>query len=137
MPVKVIGKDWNGWVTDNVTRLDKNITLSEVADAYNRSAYILNIKHEHNVVNGLNMRSFEAPACGACLLQDYVKDVELNFDTQEEIVVYRSLEEMNEKLALLRGDKPTFDKICRNGYKRVMSEHTYRHRVNKMLIDLA
>ena len=115
---------------------DRNIGIEAVAEAYNRSAFVLNVKHEHNVVNGLNMRSFEAPACGACLVQDYVKDVDRNFDPEEEIVVYASLEELDEKLAALRKDQRRYDKIRQNGYRRVMAEHTYRHRIAAILADL-
>ena len=82
------------------------------------------------------MRTFEAPACGACLVQDYVKDVERNFDIDSEIIVYRSLEELDVKLSALRKDQKRYDKIRQNGHKRVMAEHTYRHRVATILDDL-
>ena len=48
----------------NTEYIDKNININQVVDEYNLSQFILNIKHEHNVVNGLNMRTFEAIASG-------------------------------------------------------------------------
>lgn len=137
VPVRVVGKGWRNRVAPHVGCSEGHIGIAEVAEAYNGADYILNVKHEHNVLNGLNMRSFEAPACGACLLQDYVKDVERNFDMEEELVVYRSVEELNEKLSVLQKDKSTYDKIRRNGYARVMAEHTYRHRIQTMLREIS
>jgi len=133
IPVRVIGKDWKKVISKNVIGVDRNIGIDAVSEAYNRSEFVLNIKHEHNVINGLNMRSFEAPGCGACLVQDNVRDLELNFDLNEEVLVYSSIDELNEKLAVLHTDKVRFDIIRNNGKRRVMAEHTYRHRVNSIL----
>ena len=41
------------------------------------------------------MRSFEAIASGGCLLQDYVKDIEINFEINKNILVYNNIEELN------------------------------------------
>ncbi len=132
--VRVVGKGWRrGGIGGGVRCEERTVGIDAVADAYNRAAYVLNVKHEHNVLNGLNMRSFEAPACGACLLQDDVTDVVRNFDPGEEIVVYASAEELNATLAGLRNDYPRYDKIRQNGYRRVMAEHTFRHRVAAIL----
>ena len=132
--VKVVGAKWNkNNLARNIYCFNKNITIDDVALAYNKSKFILNIKHEHNVIDGLNMRTFEAISAGGCLLQDYVKDVELNFEIDKDIVIYKNLEELNELISKLDKDKRFYDTIIKNGQKIVSQKHTYNHRIKTIL----
>lgn len=135
MKIKLIGPSWNT-LNENIDYNDKIIKTQQVVREYNNVNFVLNMKHEHNVVNGLNMRSFEVPACGTCLIQDYVKDIEYNFDPKEEILVYHSIEELNELLEKIGKDKGLLKKVMTNGYNRVTSNHTYNHRVNTIIEDI-
>lgn len=135
MKIKLIGPSWDT-LNKNIDYNNKIINTQQVVQEYNNVNFVLNMKHEHNVVNGLNMRSFEVPACGTCLIQDYVKDIEYNFDQKEEILVYHSIEELNELLAKTDKDKGLLKKVMMNGYKRVINKHTYNHRVNKIIEDI-
>lgn len=130
--IHLIGPGWNG-INKDIDYNNRTINTRQVVQKYNDVNFVLNMKHEHNVVNGLNMRSFEVPASGACLIQDYVKDLEYNFDTKEEILVYHSIDELNELLEKIQKDKVLLKKVMTNGYKRVISNHTYNHRINKIL----
>ncbi len=131
---KLIGPKWsNKTLSEKINYKDKILSINDVSNEYNNSKFILNIKHEHNVLNGLNMRTFEAIASGACLIQDYVKDVELNFEISKDIVVYKNLEELNELILKLQKDKKLFNCIINNGEKLVSSNHTYMNRVDKIM----
>ncbi len=136
--LEIIGPKWKDLDTGNkrIKYLNKTISIDEVANYYNKYKYILNIKHEHNVTNGLNMRTFEVMACGSCLLQDYVKDVDLNFEVGKEILVYNSLEELNELIEKLNNDMSFYNKIVQNGEKAVLQRHTYKNRINEILKGL-
>lgn len=132
--LKLIGAKWQKeYLKKNIEYVDKNININQVVDEYNLSQFILNIKHEHNVVNGLNMRTFEAIASGGCLLQDYVKDVEINFEINKDILVYNNIEELNELILKMRKDKLIMNNLIKNGKELVLKEHTYKNRVNKIL----
>ena len=132
--LKLIGAKWQkDYLKKNIEYVDKNININQVVDEYNLSQFILNIKHEHNVVNGLNMRSFEAIASGGCLLQDYVKDIEINFEINKNILVYNNIEELNELILKMRKDKLIMNNLIKNGKELVLEKHTYKNRVNKIL----
>ena len=131
--LKLIGAKWQKDYLKNIEYLDKNININQVLDEYNLSQFILNIKHEHNVVNGLNMRTFEAIASGGCLLQDYVKDIEINFEINKNILVYNNIEELNELILKMRKDKLIMNNLIKNGKELVLEKHTYKNRVNKIL----
>ena len=132
--LKLIGAKWKKSNFDkNIECINKNININKVADEYNSSQFILNIKHEHNVYNGLNMRTFEAIASGGCLLQDYVKDVEINFEINKNILVYNNIEELNELILKMKKDKLKMNKLIENGKKLVLEKHTYKNRINKIL----
>ncbi len=132
--LKLIGAKWQkDYLKKNTEYVDKNININQVVDEYNLSQFILNIKHEHNVVNGLNMRTFEAIASGGCLLQDYVKDIEINFEINKNILVYNNIEELNELILKMRKDKLIMNNLIKNGKELVLEKHTYKNRVNKIL----
>lgn len=132
--LKLIGAKWQKeYLKKNTEYVDKNININQVADEYNLSQFILNIKHEHNVVNGLNMRTFEAIASGGCLLQDYVKDIEINFEINKNILVYNNIEELNELILKMKKDKLIMNNLIKNGKELVLEKHTYKNRVNKIL----
>ncbi|QKF78373.1 hypothetical protein CP964_11390 [Arcobacter defluvii] len=135
--LKLIGAKWQkNLLKNNIKYIDKNIDIKQVAEEYNSSQFILNIKHEHNVVNGLNMRTFEAIAAGGCLLQDYVKDIEINFEIGKNILVYHNIEELNELILRMKKDKFMMNNIINNGKEHILREHTYKNRVNKILEQL-
>lgn len=135
--IKLIGPKWQkGNISKEINYKNKILSINDVSKEYNNSKFILNIKHEHNVLNGLNMRTFEAISSGACLLQDYVKDIDLNFEINKDIVVYNNLEELNELVLKLQKDKIFLNNIIENGEKLVSSRHTYMNRVDKLMEDL-
>lgn len=135
--LKVIGSKWKkDTFKNNVNCINKNISIDSVVKEYNLSQFILNIKHEHNVYNGLNMRTFEAIASGGCLLQDYVKDVEINFEIDKEILVYNNIEELNELILKMKKDKLAMNKIIESGKKLVLEKHTYKNRMNMILEEI-
>jgi len=132
--LKLIGKKWKSSITQsNIEIFNKNISINKVASEYNKYKFILNVKHEHNVINGLNMRSFEAPAVGCCLIQDNVKDLGYNFDIDNEIIVYNNIDEVSEIVSKLIIDKNRTLQIINNAQKCIESKHTYSHRLNTIL----
>lgn len=135
--IKLVGKKWKKSIKkSNIEILNKNISINEVAKEYNNSKFILNIKHEHNVVNGLNMRSFEVPAVGSCLIQDNVKDLQYNFDIDKEMVIYNNKEEISEIITQLIRDKKRTQLLIKNAQKCIESKHLYKHRLKLLLEDI-
>jgi spore maturation protein CgeB len=46
----------------------------------------------------MNMRCFEAPACGCILVSEYVKDIEYAFNIETDIISFSNPVELSQKL---------------------------------------
>ncbi|MFW1969822.1 glycosyltransferase, partial [Acinetobacter guillouiae] len=75
-----------------------NIPLTEVAELYRTHRYILNVINKKNIRQGMNMRCFEAPACGCILVSEYVEDLNYAFDIKNEIISFENPQELQLKL---------------------------------------
>lgn len=87
--------------------------------------------NQHTPVAGTgcgNMRMFEATGVGACLLTDYKEDIEDLFAPDEEIVVYRTYDELVEKARWLLDNPGKAREIAAAGQKRTLATHTYKQK---------
>jgi spore maturation protein CgeB len=82
--------------------------------------------------DGLNQRVFEVPATGAFLLTDYKEALFEIFDPKE-VVTYRTLEEARDKLTHYLGYPETRRQVASRTRERILSQHTYVHRVQTIL----
>jgi spore maturation protein CgeB len=100
---------------------------------YAGSTLSLNPHHPMNDINGVNTRTFELAAAGACQVADFKDDLTTLFKPGEEIVIYRDLGELRRLLDhyLARPDEARA--IGENARRRALAEHTLRHRVEEML----
>lgn len=129
------GKNWH-----KLSKKSKNFEISynkvdineQILD-YNKYRAVLNKHQSVNHISALNMRTFEVPATKALLINDYRDGIEKLFDIEKEILVYENIEELVELLERLKKAPKEFDLIAENGYKRVLSEHTYEHRMQEVL----
>jgi len=88
-----------------------------------------------NTTHGLNMRAFEIPCTGGLATYPMVPDLPRCFCPETEILTYRSLRELAD-LTRQAIQNPAFAAtIARAGHARVMREHTFRHRAERMLSD--
>jgi len=85
--------------------------------------------------NGLNQRVFDVPATGAFLLTDYKEALSEMF-APDEVVTFRTLEEAQEKLAYYVKYPGTRRQVATRARERVLSQHTYVHRVQVILRQL-
>lgn len=132
-PVLVVGKKWDRLGTTHHEIRSRRVAIGQVAEIYNQHVGVLNIKNSGNVVNGVNMRTFDAPACGCVVINDYLEDLEKCFDIGKEILVYNCPEELNDQYSRLKNDHHIQKKIVEAGLLRVNSEHQYRHRLETIL----
>jgi spore maturation protein CgeB len=100
---------------------------------YSGSTLSLNPHHPMNDIVGVNTRTFELAAAGACQVADFKEDLATLFKPGEEMVVYRDLPELRRLLDhyLARPDEARA--IGDNARRRALAEHTLRHRVEEML----
>jgi spore maturation protein CgeB len=82
--------------------------------------------------DGLNQRVFDVPAAGAFLLTDY-KEALFEVFPPEEVATFRTLEEAREKLAYYLKYPETRRRLATRARERVLSQHTYVHRLQKIM----
>lgn len=136
-PITLIGSAWKKHSLALHTIIPKNIALHQIVPLYQSCYAVLNMKQGANVRNGLNMRSFEATACGALMIHDKVADIEKHFVPNEEILVYNDTKELNKLLQDIKKNPQLFYDIAENGMKRTLLEHGYQHRLSLILDNLS
>ena len=102
-----------------------NIFFSDLADFYNDCKIVVN----HSVVNEINMRMFEATACGALLITQDVPYLDTLWELGKEIVVYKDKEEMHKLIKYYLEHEDEAKKIAKAGNARTMKDHKYSDRI--------
>ncbi|MBW1709083.1 MAG: glycosyltransferase [Deltaproteobacteria bacterium] len=82
---------------------------------------------------GLNQRVFDLPACGAFALSDARTQMENLFEIGREAICYHEPEEALELTEFYLQNDTARKEVARQAYKRVLAEHTYRHRLSKLI----
>jgi spore maturation protein CgeB len=86
--------------------------------------------------NGLNQRIFDVPAAGAFLLTDD-KEALWELFARDEVVTFRTVDEAQEKMAYYLKYPETRRRVATRARERVLSQHTYGHRVQVIGRQLA
>ena len=132
----VFGDGWTKYFLRRGKRIPpyyKGKAIGEkVIKIYRSSKIVLNI-HYPEAKEGLNTRTFDILACGACELVDYQKNLSEHFKIGEEIISYRNLEELHQLVAYYLQNIQELKKISEKGRKRVLKDHTWHHRVEKII----
>ena len=132
-PVALFGPDWpKAPELAHHIRDGRKIGGRELASIYASHLGALNIRHEHNVINGLNQRHFAPYIVGTPVIADAQGDISQCFDPGSEILIYRDADELNALIAMLRADPKRASAIGLEGQRRVLAQHTYAHRIEAM-----
>ncbi len=133
-PVAIYGPGWAAALSAPQHRYThRRLSRDEVAAVYARHLAVLNMRNELNVIDGLNQRSFAPYVFATPVLTDDQPDLSLCFDPGEEVLMYRSTDELNDIYARLLREPAYAAAVGRRGQQRVLSEHTYEHRLQALL----
>lgn len=91
-------------------------------------AVILNVHGDVSATQANNLRLWEAPGVGTCLLTDHKENLHNLYEIDEEVVTYSSAEDCADRARWLIDHPKERDEIARAGQARVLREHTYEHR---------
>ncbi len=106
----------------------------EVGRVYSQSRIVFNC----SIAGDVTMRVFEGTACGALVLTDAIANgLEELFDIGREIVVYENDADLLEKITYYLAHEEERETIARAGQRRALAEHTYPHRMARLLEILA
>jgi O-antigen biosynthesis protein len=108
-----------------------NAYFADMARVYSASRVVFN----RSVKNDVNMRVFEALACGSLLVTNDLSDngqAEL-FRDGIHLVTYRDGDELIDKLRYYLRKPDLCERIARAGRTEVLAKHTYAHRMRDLL----
>ena len=114
-----------------------------VANYYNGAKIVLNThrpadqQHNQNklgiIGKSINNRTFDVAACAAFQLIEFKEDLPTHFIELQEIVSFKSTEELIEKTHYYIQAENERKEIAIKGRERVLKEHTFQHRMDKMI----
>ena len=108
-----------------------NAYFDEMARTYSAARTAFN----RSIRNDVNMRVFEAVACGSMLLTNDLGEngqAEL-FRDGVHLATYRDPEDLLDKLAFYLGREEVRERIAATGRAEAIEKHTYRHRMERLL----
>ena len=109
---------------------------SEKANAiYNQSFINLNIHHFQSV-NGSNLRTFEILGAGGFLLAEPLKDLKEMFVDGQDLVFYKDIDDLNNKISYYLNHDDERNLIALNGYKKVSRHHSFQARIDQIFGSL-
>jgi spore maturation protein CgeB len=141
LPLGIWGTAWpkkGGWNT-LVREQGRRLTSDEVVKVYNACPVVLNLHSSPTADDGvakadfINPRTFEVAACGGFQLVDRVQGLEKLFAPGREIAVFASEGELLEMARHYLANPEERARIAQAGRRRVLNEHTYYHRMERML----
>jgi spore maturation protein CgeB len=138
-PVRLWGAGWRDAADAGVRRMVAGPSVWGRAKLaiYSGSTLSLNHHHPMNDIVGVNTRTFELAASGACQVVDWKDELSPLFKPGEEVVAYRDLDELRRQLDFYLAHPDEARAIGQNALKRALGEHTLRHRIEEMLAVLA
>ena len=99
---------------------------------YSGSTVSLNQHHPMNDIVGVNTRTFELAAAGACQVVDFKEDLATLFKPGEELVAYRDLADLKRQLEYHLAHPDEARALGVNARRRALAEHTLRHRIEEI-----
>lgn len=107
-------------------------TLTEMPLVYSGSKINLNPTTK-GIREGLSLRIFDVLGCGGFLISNYQSELGDYFVPGEDMEIYTSLHELEDKIEYYLAHDAERQEIARNGYEKVLNNHTYQIRVLQML----
>ena len=111
----------------------RDIRGNQKAKAICGTKISLNPHHPLNDIYGVNRRTYDIAACRGFQIADFKRDLEDLFKVGEEIICFRTLEELKDLIKYYLKHHEERADIAEAAYKRVLKEHTYDARAKEIL----
>lgn len=143
----IVGPYWNRLKNYHLLKGNiKNVWLSpeETAKYYNGAKIVINIHRQHNdrTINfnrdkvkaiSINPRTFEIAACGAFQLTDIRQNLSNCYLPGQEIATFNNHIELKNQLDYYLTNGAIRREIAQKALIKTTAEHTYLHRINRLL----
>lgn len=115
---------------------NRSFNYTEQAALYSTHTACFNPLQIRNTLDGLNLRTFEVPLAGGLgCYSSQAKDLTTCFEPGREILAYDSLKDLKEQIHELHRDPEKMLQMRAAGRGRVLREHTFIHRAQKIIHD--
>ncbi len=105
-------------------------TPAEVGEVYSQSRLVFNT----SIAGDVTMRLFEGAASGALVLTDAAANgLETLFTVGEELAVYRDDADLVAQVRHFLAHPEARERMALAGHRRVLAEHTYAHRMQRLV----
>ncbi|HNR34174.1 MAG TPA: glycosyltransferase [Candidatus Hydrogenedentes bacterium] len=104
---------------------------SDLAEYYRTTAVNLNIT-SLQMKTAVNQRVFDCPAAGGFLLTDAQSDIAEFFDSETEMAVYASFDELTDKAEYYLRHAAEREAMIERAQRRIAAHHTHAHRLRKL-----
>ena len=133
LDLKIWGQGWEALKRSNLRKrtMGRPVYGEEMVKVLNASRIAINIHHGQSVT-GVNMRTFETPACGCFLLTDEIAELSKFFKPDEEVVCYKHVSDLREKLVYYLEHPDEREEIARKGQEKARENHTYIQRMRRL-----
>ena len=100
---------------------------------FNQKKININQTHSQAQDGGINLRIPEILATKSFLLTNNFKGLSALFELGKELATYDSPEDFKQKIEYYLAHPEERDAIATAGYERILKEHTFRHRIRKLI----
>ncbi len=131
-PLIVGDRGWNE-LLDNRFILHSELNYySELPVLYNMTRINFNAT-SRQMKQGVNQRVFDVPACRRVLITDWTEQLEDLMEPGRDVIAYKDGDEIQDLLMRMTEDKEFYNNVAHDGYRRVLNEHTYCHRMERLV----
>lgn len=109
------------------------VSYKQLIEIYGHSKINLCLNNNITGIENIKGRNFEVPACRGFLISGPARGLEEFFEIGKEVVVYRDLDDLTEKISYYRQHDDEREAIAQAGYERAIRDHTYERRFRKIL----
>jgi spore maturation protein CgeB len=127
----------------NLKFLEGWVNPSIASNYYNGAKIVLNTHRPFNLKNNqnrlgivgksINNRTFDVAACASFQLIEFKDDLKDHFIENEEIVAFNQFDDLVEKVGYYIESENERKQIASKAKERVLKEHTFQHRIEKMI----
>ncbi len=129
--LKIYGNDgWNRRIEGTPLQpcfAGRTVAHHDLPRLFRNSQINVNMHHLQSSTS-LNLRVFDVPASGGFLLTDYMPGLEQMFEIGKEVEVYRTPDELREKVEYYLAHPEACREIALRGRERVLRDHTFANR---------
>lgn len=136
-PVRLYGYRPSRWAHPDVKAVSqcRYIVREEKAEIFSRASACIN-STSMTEYDSLNCRAFEIAGSGGLQFMEYRESIGDCFEPGKEIVTFDNVRELVEKIDFFRRNRAEAYAVREAGHRRAISEHTYRHRLDRIIRDM-